>query len=137
MKFCLFIFMVIMSFSTSANEIPGEYAAVTESNLSLELNLRKDSTATFIVFIHAEEEGDEEFRESTEGLWKLKDDKILITYPNGVKTIFQIIDCLSYNEFGARGCSFGLKLIDGTIEKSDDLYRYGFWRVEALEKVEY
>jgi hypothetical protein len=137
MKLYLLITMAIMSLPLLSKELSGKYAAVTESHLSLEFDLREDSTVTFTVFSHAEEDGDEDFRHSTDGLWLFKDGKIVISYPNGIENIFQAIDCIPHNEFGAKGCSFGLKLIGGNIKASDELYRYSFWRVETLSKVEY
>jgi hypothetical protein len=136
MKFYLIIILVLISFSTNSGEVSGEYAAVTESHLSLELDLRKDSTVTFTIFIHAEEDGEDDYKNTTDGLWHVENGKIIISYTNGVKNIFKTFDCLSYVEFGGKGCSFGLKLVDGTLKKSDVLYRYGFWRVGTLKKVE-
>jgi hypothetical protein len=69
---------------------------------------------------------------SLRGAWSQVDGNVIIRLPSGEFASYTLVPCLSHEEFGAPGCSPGLKLIETSLPEHYGLQRFGLWRNDGL-----
>jgi hypothetical protein len=130
----LYIFLTVLILIPSvtlADEISGNYKAVTESEAVIELDLKKDNSAVLITG-WLPEEPDASFKPYLRyGQWFQSDGFVIVEIKGLGKLRYKVMDYLSYREFDNEGGSFGLSP-DKTNEKPFNLY--GLWRKSDLLK---
>jgi len=103
------------------NPISGHYRAVTESEWALEVELGDNGVAAYR--FSSWEAGNAASTTKTEvisGRWISEGGLVLVEFPElgGGKWIrYQVVACLSYGEFGMKGCSPGLKTLTNTMDR--------------------
>jgi hypothetical protein len=115
-----------------SGELIGEYRAVTETELNISLSITSDNKALLSLELYAVEDGDNEWKEETKGKWIQNNNTFIIKLETGKTIEYQIMTCLPYEEFGYKGCSYGLKPTGGT---NSQLLKYGLWKSNDISKL--
>ena len=132
----LITFLLVANISIAqANEYLGQYTAVTESELILMINILPGNKAEFITGIYTVEDHDKEWQKNEKAKWTIDNNTILIKIDSGEFIKYQITDCLSYSEFGYKGCSFGLKPIDSSYERNGVIMKNSLWKKKKIDKL--
>jgi len=134
-KFISGFFLISTCLSLFAGELEGNYSAVTESEEEILINLKPNNTGEFIVGVYAIEDDEKDWRKTENIEWSIFDKKLFIEFESNKHMKYQVVECHSYNEFGKKGCSFGLKPIGGSFIKNDSIMRNSLWKTKELKKL--
>ncbi len=126
------VLLVVLCSSCSGQSVVGEYVSVTETEYSIELALLPDGKAVLDLEVVAVDEDESGWSKSIAGTWAIQDTTIYLNLGSDGVVEYEIKPCLSFGEFGFKGCGFGLKAINITAEDAFLLKRYGLWRRESL-----
>ena len=126
---------LILNTNAIANELSGNYRAVTESEFQLLINLNSNKTGEFITGVYAVEEDDKEWRKTQKIKWAANKEYLFIEIEPSDYIKYKLVNCLSYSEFGYKGCSFGLKPISGSFSKGDSVLRNSLWKTKEIKKL--
>ena len=113
-------------------DVPEKYVAVTETEYSLELVLAPSGRAVLTASTWEADESSEAVTRDIKGSWTRTDTGINVVFDGNKFASFELLDCLSYSEFGRTGCSPGLKLSSTNLSPHWGLQRFGLWRSEGL-----
>src|SRR5262245_29329251 len=98
---------------------PGTYKAVTESEWQLELKLERDGGAIYTFLDWEPGKSSTATRSTTvKGRWGRDGNVVTVSFSGadaGKVVVYELAECLSYQAFGSKGCSFGLKPVRNTM----------------------
>ena len=114
-----------------AQDITGLYAAVTETEAVIELNLKKDNIAELITGYLPIEPNKPFDPYVRYGRWSQSQGFLIVEIKDLGTLRYKVIEFLPYKEFGDEGASFGLSP-DKTNESPFN--RCGLWRKIDLQK---
>ena len=125
--------LVAAALAVAPQSPAGHYVAVTETEYELELVLALAGKAE--LKSHAWESGEYSSgpRSTLAGRWSHHESTVTVTFASGESASFRLEPCLSYAEFGGKGCSPGLKLMKTNVGSSWGLQRFGLWRSDLLQ----
>ncbi len=134
---CKLIGFLLLSSSPAmaAEGIVGHYTAVTETEYLIDLEIQKGGRAVFELTIIATDEDDKDWHQTIAGSWSINGSILHIDLGNSGFVAYKADHCLSFEEFGFKGCGIGLKPIDTSTEKELYLLRYSLWKNDVLPKV--
>jgi hypothetical protein len=118
--------------SPTHDEVRGRYEAVTESEYAIEVTLEKDGKAEVVFRSWEPETGAEDYEERLLGTWSLKGAELEVSLKPYGSVRYAVAPCLSHEEFGGSGCSFGLRPLSSALPEDYGLQRFGLWRAETL-----
>ena len=110
----------------------GRYVAVTETEYELELVLAPSGRAELKNHVWEADRSSPDQRSSLKGRWVRYHDTVQVSFAAGQSASFRLEPCLPHAEFGGKGCSPGLKLIQTTVPATWGLQRFGLWRSDLL-----
>lgn len=112
----------------------GEYQAVTETEADLRISLQEDGVAVYRLRHSGAGDPDRaEERTTARGSWQAEGAVLTVQLPTveaGVRITYDIVNCLPYGEFGAPGCSFGLRPVPGQAVPRD--WRWTLWHTRSF-----
>ena len=108
------------------------YKSVTETEYAIELVLDTSGQARFTFDSWAADDSTPPYHEAILGTWTQRDSRIAVHLTSGRNVNYQLLDCLSYQEFGQQGCSPGLKLVSTNLSVNYGLQRFGLWDARSL-----
>jgi hypothetical protein len=104
---------------------PGAYTAVTESEWHVELKLERDGGAIYTFSNWEPGKASTTTRRNTvRGRWSRDGNVVTVIFSGadaGKRVVYEFTECLSYQIFGSKGCSFGLKPVTNTMQN-------GYWQ---------
>ena len=132
----LFTLLILaIPFSTVvAGNVAGQYKAVTETEYAINLALTAQGQATYDFVTWSADDPLSEKHEKLSGTWKRNGTSVTINLGSGRYVIYDLYSCLSYQEFGADGCSMGLKPTQANLAKHYGLLRFGLWEAKSLRQ---
>jgi len=126
----IFLLSSVITFA-NANELTGNYSAVTETELNVDLIIENNKKVTLKTELYAVEDGYSEWTKIEKGTWERNKNILTVHLEAGKIITYGIKECLPYSEFGYKGCSFGLK---PTNQNRNGLW-FGLWKTEELKKL--
>jgi hypothetical protein len=130
----LLLFTCVPGVALGQGELPSNYIAVTESETYVRLELKRDGAATLISGVTAidDDKGSEHKRR---GKWRAHKDTVVVSFTGGRTITYKTEACLPHAEFGFEGCSFGLRPVNGSWDKSDLVMRENLWKEETVNPI--
>jgi hypothetical protein len=111
----------------------GGYAAVTESEWSMDLELCPNGTSKLEVATWEPGEGDNAKVDSYHGTWRTEGTNVIVSFEEG-QAIFAFYPNLSFEEFGREGAAPGLVGTSASFEPTLFVKRQ-LWLKSELKKV--
>jgi hypothetical protein len=126
------ILMLVGLSEAMAEDLSGEFVAVTESELVIELYLKHKGSALIKAGYLPTEDGDSTGVYTRSGTWRVKN-KVLYTNFNEIGELtYRIVEYLPYSEFDSDGGSFGLSPVTIT---SNPITRHRLWRRADISRL--
>jgi hypothetical protein len=128
----LAIFLVLLG-SGPEGQVHGRYEAVTESEYGIEVTLAEGGKAEFVFRSWQPVTGASDYEERLVGAWSLEGEVLDVSLKPYGSVRYEVSPCLSYEEFGGSGCSFGLRPLSSSLSEDYGLQRFGLWRADTLK----
>ena len=134
MRLFTLLILALSSSAVAAGNVAGEYKAVTETEYAISLALTAQGQAAYDFVTWSADDPTSEKHEKLSGTWKRNGKYVTINLGSGRYVTYDLSSCLPYQEFGADGCSMGLKPTQTNLAKHYGLLRFGLWESKSLRQ---